>query len=60
MLIYLSFFVLFYLSQFSGFRKSMLFLYILIVLGLVIAMVVIVVLAPIEAAYNSIKDQIMN
>lgn len=38
----------------------MLFLYILIVLGLVIAMVVIVVLAPIEAAYNSIKDQIMN
>uniref|UniRef100_A0A182KFZ1 Domon domain of stromal cell-derived receptor 2 n=1 Tax=Anopheles christyi TaxID=43041 RepID=A0A182KFZ1_9DIPT len=47
-------------AAFSGFRKSMLFLYILIVLGLVIAMVVIVVLAPIEAAYNSIKDQIMN
>ncbi|XP_053677551.1 putative ferric-chelate reductase 1 homolog [Anopheles nili] len=47
-------------AAFSGFRKSMLFLYILIVLGLVIAMVVIVVLAPIEAAYNSIKEQIMN
>ncbi|XP_058054768.1 putative ferric-chelate reductase 1 homolog isoform X2 [Anopheles bellator] len=47
-------------AAFSGFRKSMLFLYILIVLGLVIALVVIVVLAPIEAAYNNIKEQIMN
>ncbi|XP_058125486.1 putative ferric-chelate reductase 1 homolog isoform X1 [Anopheles ziemanni] len=47
-------------AAFSGFRKSMLFLYILIVLGLVIAMVVIVVLAPIETAYNNIKEQIMN
>ncbi|XP_049298973.1 putative ferric-chelate reductase 1 homolog isoform X2 [Anopheles funestus] len=47
-------------AAFSGFRKSMLFLYILIVFGLVIAMVVIIVLAPIEAAYNSIKEQIMN
>lgn len=38
----------------------MLFLYVLIVLGLVIALVVIIVLAPIETAYNNIKDQIMN
>uniref|UniRef100_A0A2M4A6W7 Putative domon domain of stromal cell-derived receptor 2 n=1 Tax=Anopheles triannulatus TaxID=58253 RepID=A0A2M4A6W7_9DIPT len=47
-------------AAFSGFRKSMLFLYVLIVVGLVIALVVIVVLAPIETAYNNIKDQIMN
>lgn len=46
--------------QFSGFRKVMLFFYILIIVAFVVALVVITVLAPIEDAVESIKKQIMN
>lgn len=47
-------------AAFSGFRKVMLFFYILIILGFVIALVVITVLAPIEDTVESIRKQIMN
>ncbi|XP_058458577.1 putative ferric-chelate reductase 1 homolog isoform X2 [Malaya genurostris] len=47
-------------AAFSGFRKVMLFFYILIIAAFVIALVVIAVLAPIEDAVESIKNQIMN
>ncbi|XP_055626075.1 putative ferric-chelate reductase 1 homolog isoform X2 [Toxorhynchites rutilus septentrionalis] len=47
-------------AAFSGFRKVMLFFYILIILGFVIALVVITALAPIEDTVESIRKQIMN
>ncbi|XP_019562157.1 putative ferric-chelate reductase 1 homolog isoform X1 [Aedes albopictus] len=47
-------------AAFSGFRKVMLFFYILIIVAFVVALVVITVLAPIEDAVESIKKQIMN
>lgn len=47
-------------AAFSGFRKVMLFFYILIILAFVVALVVITVLAPIEDTVESIKKQIMN
>lgn len=47
-------------AAFSGFRKVMLFFYILIIAAFVIALVVIAVLAPINDAVESIKKQIMN
>lgn len=47
-------------AAFSGFRKVMLFFYILIILAFVVALVVIAVLAPIEDTVESIKKQIMN
>lgn len=47
-------------AAFSGFRKVMLFFYILIILGFVIALVVITVLAPIEDTVELIRKQIMN
>ncbi|XP_055528537.1 putative ferric-chelate reductase 1 homolog isoform X2 [Wyeomyia smithii] len=47
-------------AAFSGFRKVMLFFYILIIVAFVIALVVIAVLAPIEDTVESIKKQIMN
>lgn len=47
-------------AAFSGFRKVMLFFYIIIILAFVVALVVITVLAPIEDTYESIRKQIMN
>lgn len=47
-------------AAFSGFRKVMLFFYILIIAAFVIALVVITVLAPIADTVESIKQQIMN
>lgn len=47
-------------AAFSGFRKVMLFCYILVILGFVIALVVITVLAPIAETVESIRKQIMN
>uniref|UniRef100_U5EVK0 Putative ferric-chelate reductase 1 n=1 Tax=Corethrella appendiculata TaxID=1370023 RepID=U5EVK0_9DIPT len=47
-------------APYAGFRKTLLFFYILIILLFVIALVVIAVLAPIEDTVASIKQKIMN
>ncbi|RZB38617.1 ferric-chelate reductase 1 -like, partial [Asbolus verrucosus] len=47
-------------APYSGFRKFILAIYILIVLALVVAMIVITALAPIEESWNNLRNTMKN
>lgn len=57
-LIFINFFI--FCPQFSGLRKILLTIYIVIIVLFTAALVVIVVLAPIEDTITSLKTKMMN
>ncbi|XP_044263845.1 putative ferric-chelate reductase 1 homolog [Tribolium madens] len=47
-------------APYSGFRKFILAIYIVIVLAIVVALIVITALAPIEESWNNLRNSMMN